>query len=160
MRNRIRQFKDASRLPVATDYALAQRLLTPTLFAMFEAQHPRDIVHSAATAAWLESRGTADEELLAAALLHDIGKGEQRRADRVAFVVAHRTGVVGLLARERSQVELRRALYRSLHHSTTGADRLERAGAGARVVDLVRRHHDPPGQDVMLALLQRADAAT
>lgn len=160
MRERIRQFREASRLPSATDYALAREILAGPLFALFEAQHPRDIIHSAATANWLVQRGHHDHDLLAAALLHDIGKGEQRRVDRVGYVVAGELRLAGLLADERSPFAFRRALARSLTHSTRGAGTLERAGAPARVVELTRLHHSDPGRDAILRLLQVADSAS
>jgi putative nucleotidyltransferase with HDIG domain len=157
---RFRQFRESSRLPAARDYEVARRILAPPLFALFEAQHPRDIVHSARTADWLLVRGVQDIDLLAAALLHDIGKGEQRRRDRVAFVLAHRARADRLLAARRSRFEVRRALARSRSHSEEGARALERAGATPRVVELTRLHHALPKGDVMLALLQQADSET
>lgn len=159
MLRRVRQFRDASIPPSADDYALARRWLAPTLLALFKAQHPRDVVHAANTARWLLSRGHPDPELVAAALLHDVGKGEQRRRDRVAAVVAGWARLGRHLASPASRFEMRRAAHRSAIHSRTGAERLRTAGASARVVELVGRHHAKAGDDGMLALLQQADAA-
>ena len=52
------------------------------------------------------------------------------------------------------------ALARSRAHSELGAELLTAAGASPRVAELTRLHHRPAGRDAMLALLQRADAAT
>jgi len=159
MLRRVRQFRDASTPPSPDDYALAREWLSPTLLALFERQHPRDIVHAASTARWLLSRGHRDPELLAAALLHDVGKGQQRRRDRVAVVVAEWVHL-GRLASPSSRFEMRRAAHRTAVHNRIGAERLRHAGAPARVVELVHRHHAKAGDDGMLALLQQADAAS
>lgn len=158
IRHRARQFLAAGRSPTAGDFALAREHLEPDLFVLFARQHPRDIVHAAATARWLLTRGYSHPELVAAALLHDIGKGEQRRIDRAAHVVAEAAGVAGRAAQPRSRFALRRALARSRDHSAAGAAELRAKGAAARVVELTLNHHSPPGNDTMLALLQQADA--
>jgi putative nucleotidyltransferase with HDIG domain len=158
--HRVRQLLRASVEPCAGDFELARSRLAPALVRLFEAQHPRDIVHAADTARWLLHRGHDDADLIAAALLHDVGKGEQRRGDRAAFVLADWAGVSRLAADGRSRFELRRALRRTLDHSRTGAAMLEAAGASLRTVDLTRRHHQSAGTDAVLALLQEADAAS
>lgn len=158
--DRIRQFRHAGGHPVEGDYALARAWLTEPLMELFEAQHPRDIVHSTDTARWLLARGHDDPDLIAAGLLHDIGKGEQRRFDRTLYVLAHRAGVASRLAATGSRFEARRAVARTLSHSETGAFALEMAGASGRVIELTLRHHEAAGDDRVLALLQQADAAS
>jgi HD domain len=155
---RLRQFRDARVGPSPADYELAGRWPQPPLFALFAAQHPRDVVHSARTARWLLARGCEDGAVLIAALLHDIAKGEQRRRDRVAHVVLSATRITG--ADRRSRFEMRRALARSAGHAEAGAARLRQAGAPERSVALTLRHHAPPGDDRVLALLQEADGAS
>lgn len=157
--HRIRQFLEAGRQPTRDDFELAARLLDEPLLRLFEAQHPRDIVHSANTARWLLDRGHEDPDLLAAALLHDVGKGPQRRIDRALYVVAAEVGQAARLAAPVSRFELRRAVARTLTHGESGADALAAAGASPRVVSLTRLHHEPPRADGVLALLQEADAA-
>ena len=160
MLQRVRQVRDASLGPDPDDLALVRDYLAGDLLALFGAQEPRDQRHSARTARWLLERGHgADHDLLVAALLHDAGKGAQRTRDRIVHVV---TGWLPqpLVADEASRFEMRRALARSRAHSERGAGLLVSAGASARVVELTRLHHRPPGRDAMLALLQRADAAT
>ena len=158
--DRIRQFRHAGGHPVEADYALARQWLSPALLELFEGQHPRDIVHSAETARWLLARGHNDPDLIAAALVHDVGKGEQRRLDRTAYVLACHARCASALGASGSRFELRRAVARTLAHSETGAFALEVAGAPGRVVELTLRHHEPAGDDPMLALLQQADAAS
>ena len=158
MRERLRQFRGASRSPSSDDLGLASAQLTGLLFALFAAQHPRDVVHGAETARWLLDRSHEDPDLIAAALLHDVGKGEQRRADRVAHVLLTAGRANGLAANAYSRLEMRRALARSRDHSALGAAMLRSAGASPRVIELTQTHHDAVGGDHMLALLQQADA--
>ncbi|MBI2765077.1 MAG: HDIG domain-containing protein [Chloroflexi bacterium] len=159
MLKRLRQVLNHGRTATEADYGLAREHLPPRFFTLFEAQTPRDIVHAAGTARWLLARGYTDADLIAAALLHDIGKGDQRLRDRVAFVVFSRLGVATRLADPDSRLRGRRAVARSRDHSRAGADVLRRNGASERLVDLTARHHADPREDVVLALLQQADAA-
>jgi putative nucleotidyltransferase with HDIG domain len=160
MSRRLRQFLAANQRPSDTDFVLARAYLSPALFDLFASQHPRDVVHSASTAQWLVERGHTDPDLLAAALLHDIGKGEQRRFDRVAHVLASAGHVAGQVGDSESRFAVRRALARSRRHSESGATVLASAGASERVVYLTRFHHASPPPDPVLALLQQADDAS
>ncbi len=159
MRDRLRQFRDANRLPGAADYALGRKALSPPLYELFAAQHPRDVVHAAATARWLLERGHEGTDLIAAALLHDVGKGAQRRRDRVAYVLSSATRVDRVVGSARSRFELRQAIARSRAHSDIGAEMIAAAGGSDRVVYLTRFHHAPRSQDPVIALLQQADEA-
>lgn len=159
MRERIRQFRCANMPPSAADYALAREHLDDKLYALFCSQHPRDIVHSAGTARWLLERGYDEPNLIVAALLHDVGKGHQRRFDRVAWVLAEVTRTAGMAPKANSRFEVRRAMARSAQHSETGATLMREAGAPGRAIELARAHHDVFPTDPVLALLQQADAA-
>ena len=160
MLHRVRQVREASLPPSADDLALAREVLADGLLALFHRQEARDQRHSANSARWLLERGHDDDhDLLVAALLHDAGKGAQRTRDRVAHVLTEWLPDT-LVVAEHSRFEMRRALARSRAHSEIGADLLVAAGASPRVVELTRLHHRPAGRDAMLALLQRADAAT
>lgn len=159
MRGRIRQFREATVRPSAAEFALGERYLQGRLLELFRAQHPRDIVHSAHTAQWLLDRGHDEPDLVAAALLHDVAKGHQRRLDRVAWVVAEWFQLGPAFSDSGSRLELRRAMARTASHAESGAGILREAGAPELVVTLTRLHHGPPGGHPMLALLQQADAA-
>lgn len=160
MLHRVRQVREASVPPSADDLALAREVLAGDLLALFHGQEPRDQRHSANTARWLLERGHGDDhDLLVAALLHDAGKGAQRTRDRVVHVLTEWLPEA-LVAEQDSRFDVRRALARSRAHSELGAGLLVAAGASPRVVELTRLHHRPAGRDAMLALLQRADAAT
>lgn len=160
IRQRVRQFFEASRQPTEKDIAFARSHLPANLFDLFRGQHPRDVLHSVNAARYLLSHGHDEPDLVAAALVHDIGKGWQRRADRVVFVLATGAHLSEPLARESSRLGWRRAVSRSLHHAEAGANALEAAGAPRTIVELVRRHHAREGGDDMLTALQGADAAT
>ena len=157
---RLRQYREASRKPDPADFDLARQFLEERLFSLFAAQSPRDVVHSAATARWLRERGQDDHDLLVAALLHDIGKGEQRRWDRVGYVLAQEGRVAGLVGARGSRIAFRRAVARSVAHSELSAALMAAAGASARAVELARLHHAAPAGDSARRLLQRADAAS
>ena len=77
--------------------------------------------------------------VLAAALLHDVGKVDSQLST-IARVPAT---VVGLVARERAASGQGR-LARYLRHDEIGAALLERAGADPRTVAWAREHHLPP----------------
>ncbi len=160
MRQRVRQFLEAGATPSKADLAFAQRYLGPELFSLFRLQHPRDVVHGAATARWLVERGYEEPDLVIAGFVHDVAKGFQRRLDRAAFVVCSRAGVVAWAANGESRLEIRRAMDRTRLHSERGAALLLNAGASKRVAELTALHHGPPGGDRVLALLQEADAAS
>lgn len=160
MRQRVRQFMTASRRPTGRETVLARTHLSSDLLGLFLHQHPRDIIHAADTARFLLARGETDPDLIAAALLHDVGKGHQRRFDRVAYVVAGWLHLQARLEAGASSREWRRAMARSLHHAEAGAAAIEAAGAPPRVVELTRLHHSPAGEDGMLRALQEADSAS
>ena len=96
--------------------------------------------HGARTAAILRARG-ADDELVAAGLLHDIAKpGDTRLWHRVAGVLLETfaTGLRDRLATGEG------TLARYLDHARLGAEEARRRGASERVVRLIARHHDRP----------------
>lgn len=160
MRARFRQFRDAGIGPDECDLQLAKDHLPTPLLELFMGQNPRDIRHSARTASWLTERGDINPDLIQAALLHDIGKGSQRRWDRVVYVVAACVRIDGLLASRTSRFALRRAVARSARHPGRGAGMLRGAGAPDRVVELTKLHHLARPQDAMLTRLSEADAAS
>jgi putative nucleotidyltransferase with HDIG domain len=134
------------------DLAPVHDLLPPAgqmLFATMsrgDQRHSLDVFHA------LAATGCADRDLLAAALLHDSGKG----AGRVRFVmrptivilkaVAPRTlrhlAGPGALA---DVPRWRRPFRDAWHHAELGAILAQQAGLPPRVVTFIRTHHDPNG---------------
>ena len=99
--------------------------------------------HAQRTADALRRLG-ADEELVAAGLLHDVAKPRETRLwHRVAGVV-----LAPLAPRVRSRLARGDGtLARYLDHAARGADEARRRGASERIVRLVARHHEPPRDD-------------
>lgn len=130
------------------DRAILRELLPPGGRELFAAMSINDQRHSLSVYHKLLARGCEDDDLLAAALLHDSGKGSGRVRlwVRPPFVLlrAFAPGVLRWLARE-PRPFWRRPFYNSWHHAAIGADLAARAGLPERVVLLIRTHHQPNG---------------
>ena len=136
----------------AADLAPVHELLPPTGQALFLTMTRGDQRHSLDVYTALAATGCADPELLAAALLHDAGKG----AHRVRFVMRPTIVILRQVA-PRLLVRLagpsaqspvawwRRPFRDAWHHAEWGAILAERAGLTPRVVTLIGAHHDPNG---------------
>lgn len=151
----------------APDDALLARWLSPAERRLFRRMARRDQAHSASVAWRLLDDGATDPEVIAAALLHDVGKagsatapGRVRLADRVARVLLRRWAPDALARLDRSpRFRPLRGLYLAEHHAALGAEAASAAGASPRVVWLIA-HHDDHGaalHDPDLRRLQRAD---
>ncbi len=65
--------------PLSTeDYAEVARWLPPSALPLFKTMSPADQQHSLRVCRALLARGCQDEDMLAAALLHDVGKAQGR----------------------------------------------------------------------------------
>lgn len=142
-------------------------LLSDAELQLFLAMRPRDRRHAAETmryAAEIAASHGAEpsRDLLVAALLHDVGKGQLRIEDRVLYVVLRALSVdlVDRLATTEGG-RWRLALWRLRHHASVGAAQLETIGSAPRVVALTAIHHDaPPAEDDLeLTWLLAADEA-
>jgi putative nucleotidyltransferase with HDIG domain len=134
MRYRVWQFRQAITLHRLDqeDYAIVRAMLPPDGQRLFASMSESDQHHSLLLYRALRSRGCADKEMLAAALLHDIGKG----AGRVQLWV--RPLVV---------------LARAFNHAAIGADLAAAAGLPERTVLLIRAHHQLDGPAALLRAL-------
>lgn len=158
-RYRSRQFFDALRADVGeADRARVARYLSPEQQRLFYSMALRDQRHALDVLDALERQGHGDEALLAAALLHDVGKGPIRLWERVAFVLL-KAASPRLLERAASEdgAGWRRTLWRSLHHAERGADLAEASGASPETVRLIRVHEEQGVADPLVALLREAD---
>jgi putative nucleotidyltransferase with HDIG domain len=101
---------------------------------LFWGQQPLDQRHALTSADAVAAERPEREDLIRAALLHDIGK-RHARLGVLARVVASVLALVGLPAPGR--------LHTYLDHGPLGASELEAAGSEPIVVGFARDHHGP-----------------
>ncbi len=154
--------------PAAEDLALAEAWLAPSLQSLFQRLSPDEQAHSLAVLQALLSRGYREGDLLAAALLHDVGKCRARLRpwERAAGVIAFR--LMPRLAARWARAGARgwqRAFVVAFRHPAWGAEMVRQAGGSESLQNLIRRHRDPPptpplteGDRLVLAL-QAADGS-
>jgi len=163
---RARQFFRALTAPLAgVDLGEAGRVLTPKQRALFLSMPPADQRHGLEVYRALQARGEMSPDLLAAALLHDVGKTAAPLPlwARAAVVLLERFAphLLERLGREGAGGWRRSfAVYRC--HAAIGAELVAQAGGSPLTAALIRRHHEPPGQpggeeERLLALLQEVD---
>jgi predicted HD phosphohydrolase len=159
---RIRQFLQAisRRCPPDAEAILA-RHLSPALSALFRRMAASEQAHALAVLARLQERGCTDPDLLAAALLHDVGKVRLPLStpDRVLIVLAKR--FLPQAAARWGQGEgrgFKRPFVTAARHAAWGAELAQAAGASERTCALIRKHQDEPeAGDDLLSALQEAD---
>lgn len=151
------------------DSSEAEHILAPPLLALFRRMRRADQWHSLSVMRTLVERGHTDPDLLAAALLHDVGKV------RYPYTLVGRTLVV--LAKAFAPKRYmrwgqgepsgwRRPFVVAHQHPAWSAEMLAEAGASSVVVALARRHQTPPDgplqseEDRLLILLQEVDGVS
>ncbi len=167
---RVRQFMRAAAALVQGEEVAAPaigRLLPPKGVALFNGMPRYDRRHALSVVRTLQQQGHDDPDLLAAALLHDVGKtgsaaGRLRLWHRVLMVLA-RALAPGLLERfgREGGGSWRQAFFVQKHHAELGADLALEAGCSQATAELVRRHEmaGVPEQDPRGAALRAADSA-
>jgi hypothetical protein len=128
---------------------------------------PAEQVHAYQLFKRLETSGQTTPDLLAAALLHDVGKIMIPLSifDRIVIVMGgylfHKAAALNWA--EGTPQGWRRPFVVAEHHAGWGADLASQAGAAPLAVELIRRHHDSPVRNPdsqtehLLAALQAAD---
>jgi len=152
--------------PRSEDLALVKEHLPPSLWELFHQISPADQAHGLRVLRSLLARDEKDPNLLAAALLHDVGKSQVRLRlwERVLIVVASWLAP-GRIRRwgEGELTSWRRPFVIAVHHPAWGAEIIRQAGGSGELVTLVLRHQEdlPPDPakeiDRLLYRLQEAD---
>jgi putative nucleotidyltransferase with HDIG domain len=154
--------------PVDLQEFLESHALSPTAEQLFRAMPRYDQQHALRVCCALKKMGHAQPDLLAAALLHDVGKtvhpsGGLRLWHRVAAVLmrAFWPGQLERFGRDQPG-SWRWPFYVAQHHAALGAELARQAGCSPGTVELIRRHEDPPdpSSDPSLAALQAADSVS
>ena len=168
---RARQFWLAlTAVPKPEDLALAQEVLSPALMRLFLSLQPSEQAHSLWIYRQLRSYLAACDrevppDLLAAALLHDVGKSchPLRLWERVEVVLGKAFFPAAVKGwGTGSPSGWKRAFVVAEQHPAWGADLAQQAGATPLAVALIRRHQENlakpvSSEDEWLALLQRFD---
>jgi hypothetical protein len=147
----------------------AANILTPAALALFRSMSIQDQRHGLDVYAALRQAGHTNPDLLAAALLHDVGKAAAPLpAWQRAIIVLLGRFAPRLLARL-SRGELpqgwRRPFVVHAQHPQVGAHWAQQAGCSPLTVALIRRHQDELAlcqtnqtqEDRLLVALQAAD---
>jgi hypothetical protein len=160
MRHRIRQFFRAILARVSVgERAIVEGTLSPAQAALFWRMARCDQRHGLDVYETLHAAGYRDVALLAAGLLHDVGKTAARLTilHRVAVVLVDRFAP-GFLARWAGNGEGWRApFFAHLQHAQIGATWAQEADSLVDTVALIRWHHISAPQDEQLVALQEAD---
>lgn len=141
---RLRQFGLAvAGRPTVEQLRLVEEILSPRLFQLFLNLQPSEQAHACQVCADVMEAGFDAPDLLQAALLHDIGKAKHRLRlwERVVIVLGQAV-VTDWEARwgQGEKQGLRRAFVIAALHPAWGAAMAAEAGAGERVVTLIRWH--------------------
>jgi hypothetical protein len=168
---RVRQFFNALLARVSPDdLAEADAVLPPGAQKLFRTMSVSDQRHSLAVMRSLRRQGHTEADLLAAALLHDVGKSAAwlTPVHRTIIVLTRHVAPRALhwLTRGEPRASLlawRRPFVIHRQHPDLGAQWAAGAGCSALTVSLIRRHqapllHEPQNREErLLAALQRAD---
>ena len=143
----------------------ATRILPPQAQVLFRRHAVQDQHHALSVYRSLQESGETNPHLLAAALLHDIGKSSAHlSAVHRAIIVLLDRFMPRLLegADQGNARGWRRAFVLQAAHPELGAGLARSAGCSSLTVQLIRRHHDRLGHcssevDQLLVALQGAD---
>ena len=138
---------------VMEEYGEVARFLSPAALALFQTMSPADQRHALRVCQGLQARGCNETDMLAAALLHDVGKAQGRvpfwtRPTIVLGKVLFPRLLASLTVYPHRDSELprwRRGLSYAWYHADVGADLAAQAGLSERAVLYIRTHHQPRG---------------
>lgn len=137
------------------DEAEVASWLPPSALALFKTMSLADQQHSLRVCRGLQLRGCQDADMLAAALLHDVGKAQGRvpfwtrpvivLAKVVAPTLLKRLAIPPSALSDRGTPRWRRALSYAWWHAEVGAELAASAGLSEQAVLYIRTHHQPDG---------------
>lgn len=168
---RVQQFLRAAETwiqPAEIDILLLEQYLPPGAVGLFTAMPRYDQRHALSVLHLLRQQGYSEPDLMAAALLHDVGKtvsskGRLRLWHRVANVLLRsiRPGLLEQLGRDEVD-SWRRPFFVQENHAAIGAELAGQAGCSSLTVELIRYHEDEAAAwgRPLLAALQAADAVS
>ena len=148
----------------------ATRVLTPEAQALFRHQAVQDQRHALSVYQTLHLAGHTDPHVLAAALLHDVGKAAARLPawQRAIIVLLERftPRLIAHLSQGDPAQRWRRPFIVHAQHPEIGARQAAHAGCSSLTVALIRRHQEKLAsgsptvseEDQWLAVLQAADS--
>jgi hypothetical protein len=164
---RIRQFWLAlTAAPAPETLEQARLLLSKEQNALFQALPPGEQAHALQVYRRLKDHGETHPDLLCAALLHDIGKGQAplRVWERITIVLARAVFPDKMSVWGRGPASgWRRPFVVAEQHPEWGAELAAQTGASPLTVALIRRHqelfNDRPtsAEEHLLGRLQAAD---
>ena len=138
------------------------RWLPASALPLFNSMSAADQRHSLRVCQGLQARGCTDPDLLAAALLHDVGKAQ----GRVPFwtrpaIVLGKLCAPRLLSRLATYPRAglsrwRRSLGYAWWHAEIGAEMAAKAGLSERATLYIRTHHQPDGPAAELHTVDEA----
>ena len=140
---RVRQYRShvAARVSAEERAGLAS-WASPGELGIFDAMHVADRRHGLDVVASLRREGVADREVLAAALIHDAGKGDVGLWPRMAHALGREYGAwVWRLAA--LVPGFGASLDRLAAHAEVSADLAAAAGCSVRTVELIRWQEAP-----------------
>lgn len=125
----------------------AAEVLTPGQLLLFRSLPPEDQAHGLRVLGELRAQEERDPDLLAAALLHDVGKLRCPLSvwERALVVVVRRLlpGAVHRWGKGEAR-GLRRAFVAAVKHPEWGAELVSTVGGSPRLIQLVRLHQNEP----------------
>jgi hypothetical protein len=133
--------------PDPKDLELVDDQLEKPLAELFYLMEPPDQAHGIRVLRRLIARGERHPDLLAAALLHDVGKSRAnpRIWDRVAVVLVEWLSPRAVKRWGGSEARgWRRPFVIAANHPGWGAEMISEAGGTQTLITLVGRHHDAP----------------
>jgi len=160
---RLRQFwQSLTRRLTPEELADVRATLTPPLFELFCRMLPAEQYHAYTVWRTLIRQGHTDPDLLAAALLHDVGKSKMPLAiwERVIIVLGFKwfkQEALGWGIETGAPSFWTRPFVVARRHPAWGADMVEAAGGSPKTVALIRHHQSKSSELEGLPILQAAD---